>query len=928
MHFGRSPICLIAILLLFIRPGISQTAINYKLLYERAEKLSNALNHTDQTDEAALKMYLQVLTYLKQANRDDQFLFKADVSTGAFLQVLGREKESINFFKSALALKPKLTRLKDSVLFRPLVYCGNAYYTLDKPDTAESFYKRASAIADRFPNVSELERLYNTLGVISYSKGNYSESIPYYQKAISTLKRAKNYDNTLFVVYQSNLASAFRKLRQYHEALNIYLGLLPYKVQTDQILHNIGATYLGMNDDDKAAAYLGRVSYENQKKLNDLASAYLHKKDYNKAAYYLVKAKELNVRVNKARKNSDYGITLKYWGDLCYQQKQMVEALSYFQESIANLLTDFTSTDLYNNPTNFRNAFNGMDLLEVLSAKAQAFKALYSQTHKLQDLEASLNASTAFYALANYIARFYETDESRLVISNRKYISRDEPISICLQLFRLTGDQKFVEKAFALDEENKASLMSLYLEEANQKQQAAPPQLLKEENNLKEAITRLSLRDASENDTTRLRTDKNQINDLTVKLLRIQQEINQKTGFTLESNTGFGGSIADLQKIIPSNGAVLSYHVSQAEIIYFVITRNDFSFFKSAVKPDFFNSINELYHLAGERERNNLSRIKALSQELYKKLIEPAGEAIENKKQLVIIPDNTLNFLPFELLMDDNGNRLLNNHTVIYNYSCRILRKSNHDLLNKNMTRLGMAPFVEKPDGADPGHQWSELPASGLEVRRLMGTALIGRNATKEAFLKKAGKFNIIHLATHAMANDLHPDQSFIAFYPVKQDSDLTYKLFMPEIYNLQLNQTRLIVLSACESGAGELAQGEGVMSLSRAFSYSGCDNIITSMWKADDQSTAYISGKLYAYLAKGHTIAEALRQAKLDYIGDMQIGPAQKLPGYWAHLRLIGTFEKSSQNNTWIWYLAILLVAGLIILIKKGRPNDRRPRN
>src|SRR6185312_16290303 len=188
MNFGKSFICLIAVLFLFNVRGHSQPPGEYKYLYNNAERLSGAANPTGQTDKAALNSYLRVIHILTTVKKDDPFLFKAYVSTSAFLQVLGRQNESINFFKQALALKKRLPELKDSALFRPIVYCGNAYYSTDKPDTAETLYKEAESIAEKYPGISELERLYNTLGVVSYSKGNYAQSIIYYQKAISTLR--------------------------------------------------------------------------------------------------------------------------------------------------------------------------------------------------------------------------------------------------------------------------------------------------------------------------------------------------------------------------------------------------------------------------------------------------------------------------------------------------------------------------------------------------------------------------------------------------------------------------------------------------------------------------------------------------------------------------------------------------------------------
>ena len=133
------------------------------------------------------------------------------------------------------------------------------------------------------------------------------------------------------------------------------------------------------------------------------------------------------------------------------------------------------------------------------------------------------------------------------------------------------------------------------------------------------------------------------------------------------------------------------------------------------------------------------------------------------------------------------------------------------------------------------------------------------------------------------------------------------------------ISKAKLIVLSACESGAGRLIQGEGIMSLSRAFSFAGCANIIPAMGKADDAATAYISERLHHYIAEGFTQSRALQQAKIDYLDDDSVSPAKKQPGYWANMRLIGNFEEP-KNEYGLWYLIIggIVVAGIILLASK----------
>ena len=189
-----------------------------------------------------------------------------------------------------------------------------------------------------------------------------------------------------------------------------------------------------------------------------------------------------------------------------------------------------------------------------------------------------------------------------------------------------------------------------------------------------------------------------------------------------------------------------------------------------------------------------------------------------------------------------------------------------------------------------------------------------------------ANHYGIIHLATHASVNNETPLKSFIAFYPSTNSQADNYKLYAPEIYNMNLDSTQLIILSACETGTGKLVKGEGLMSLSRAFAAAGCPNIITSLWKAEDKTTAFITQHLHHYLDKGYTNDKALQQAKLDLLKSDTIDPRFKTPNYWAHLIFIGNYEPNHKKKNW-WWVAIGIIAGAIIysFLKKSLPAESR---
>jgi CHAT domain-containing protein len=171
--------------------------------------------------------------------------------------------------------------------------------------------------------------------------------------------------------------------------------------------------------------------------------------------------------------------------------------------------------------------------------------------------------------------------------------------------------------------------------------------------------------------------------------------------------------------------------------------------------------------------------------------------------------------------------------------------------------------------------------------------------------------------------NNEQPDQSYIAFYPEPEDPS-GFLLYAQEIYNLRLDSTRLVILSACETGTGQLLKGEGLMSLSRAFSYAGCPNVITSLWKANDESTAIIISKLRYYLSRGFAPDMALQKAKTDLLHNRTIDPRFKQPAYWAHLVSIGNYEPIRHGLQWRWVAISTILMMLIYYFTKKRIKKR----
>ncbi|HSC36906.1 MAG TPA: CHAT domain-containing protein, partial [Chitinophagaceae bacterium] len=168
-------------------------------------------------------------------------------------------------------------------------------------------------------------------------------------------------------------------------------------------------------------------------------------------------------------------------------------------------------------------------------------------------------------------------------------------------------------------------------------------------------------------------------------------------------------------------------------------------------------------------------------------------------------------------------------------------------------------------------------------------------------------------------------DNGFIEFYSTGNEPDSRHRLYEQEIYPMDLQSARLVILSACETGKGPLVNGEGIINLSRAFSYAGCKSVITSLWKADDISTAFIMQRLHHYLMAGRAKDEALQQARIDYLENGSIDMRYKTPASWSHLILIGDYAPVKQTGfIWEWTVGFAAIAVAMLLLKRKRKREQ----
>jgi CHAT domain-containing protein/tetratricopeptide (TPR) repeat protein len=339
--------------------------------------------------------------------------------------------------------------------------------------------------------------------------------------------------------------------------------------------------------------------------------------------------------------------------------------------------------------------------------------------------------------------------------------------------------------------------------------------------------------------------------------------------------------------------------------------------------------------LGGLRNPGSLF-VAAEARRLWERLMAPLEPHLVGARRLIVSPDGELNLLPFGVLVDDGGRYLIERYEITYATSARDLLRT----VGQARSRQG-AVVVADPDYGSVGPIEA---AVGLEMpnhsasawqglrgfQRLSGTAgealalkemlglrdaqvLTGAAATEGALKRLKGP-RLLHVATHGFflpgegAGRQRPSWLFLSGDPggaPRGENPLLLSglalaganelrrgvddgiLTALEVGGLDLRGTDLVVLSACETGIGEVQRGEGVLGLRRALVLAGARNQVASLWKVSDAATRDLMVDFYRRLTAGADASAALRDAQLV----MLTHPSRQRvhPYYWGSFVVIG---------------------------------------
>lgn len=295
-----------------------------------------------------------------------------------------------------------------------------------------------------------------------------------------------------------------------------------------------------------------------------------------------------------------------------------------------------------------------------------------------------------------------------------------------------------------------------------------------------------------------------------------------------------------IQELLDDETVIVEYFVTPKISVAFVISRTQFQvIFIDITEKDLCEMVGSLLD---ELERSNEDQ----AYEIFRLLIKPLKKWIANASRVCFIPHKFLYSLPFCALRDDKY--LIENHRIFFSPSLALF----DSVLRKRAKSKDSILALANPENDLPRADIEGKEISKFFKKRIL---LSGKEATKSAFFKFAGNFNIAHFACHGGFEEKRPQESalLLADGPLKA----------LEISNLNLD-LELVVLSACMSGRVRVEAGDEIMGLLRGFIYSGARCIVSSLWEVAENSSLDFMRVFYEKMQSMQT-SEAFQCAQLE---------------------------------------------------------------
>ncbi len=888
----------------------------------------------------AIEHFNKVIALVLKHKGPESVLFASPYNgLGLCYSVLGDFSQSLEYYKKSLNVLLKNVESTHVNVGHCYQNIGNIHSNQGRFNESLIYFEKAlevfiKALGGNHPTTS---RVYINIGLIYSAKGDTDKALYYFEKALACQVIALGAEHYLVGNSYHNIGLAHQQKGNIEAAISNYQKALTIKIKTfgekawelGTTYNNLGECYQVQQNFDEAILYHEKAiqcRMQFSKNFLDLQSSYANiggcffqKGVFDQAVNYLQKSIQLMID-NQKETNPKLALSYVALGNIFATKNDFETALKYY---------DLSFSVLNFNNESYTKVSSFSLLSKTLQVKGRLLEQLYSKDGDVQKLqEAFMLFSNALKAIG-YQYKDLSSTEVQSQLYSDSYPIFEDAIRTALKLSEVTGDPSRLTEAFHIAGRSKSIVLQQAIREADALQfSGIPDTLLEQERTLRIDLASYEKRrqenlekGAGETDTLVLSLNSHIFDtQQAYDALKNKLELEYPDYFRLKYDFSTLSVKEVQQQLLQPNQSLLQYFVGDSSIFVFVVRQDTFAALE--IKRDFPLSdwVSQLrqglygYHLTplAQRDPNlygtTIQQYSKYAHLLYNQLVAPINALLT--KDVIIIPDGVLNYIPFEALLTALPERadrfkshayLLNKHQISYSYSPTLLQEMRDRQFRQQPTNtcLVFAPYYDGDTtllaklfdytnsvrkNLDP------LPYSGEEayqVKRLMGGALmLGQDATKDRFVQMASGYRLLHLVTHGQANDKVGNYSFLAFSSMTDSLD-NELLYVRDIYNISLNAD-MVVLSACETGLGKLQRGEGIVSLARAFSYAGAKSLVTSLWAVNDAETKELMNQFYQNIKKGELKDKSLQEAKIHLVQKAK-DSAEAHPFYWSGFITIG---------------------------------------
>ncbi|MDD6487341.1 MAG: CHAT domain-containing protein [Spirochaetales bacterium] len=973
----------------------SETALGIGNAYEALGEYKKALFFFRKELSLNLRIYGDNHIKTSNAYRDVGYM---DLQCGNFQEALQEFTKAAEIRQFASGEKSLV--FAESLIDLAEAYTATENYTnaLESLTRAEEIYNSLLK-----PNSINFAFLYQSFSDYYRQTLNLNQSLDYGYKAIAIFDENYGENNSASIaVYLAEIEKCYALMGDKSRALAILLkGKDYYEKHSHQnltnVLSSISDIYINKGDYTNAIVYCQKAietsrKYWGEKTIgmaglyHSMGSIYGFKKEYETALSFY--AKSLDLYIELEQENSEQILSLVGSIAGAYFCLDDYEQAEYYETEVckrANIL-GYTGTEatayyslgcLYQNP-NFQNIKKSAECFKKcfeLRKKSPFYKSTIDSTmgafYITAGLDSFSNETDFFHAMISLVSD--TTERARLDMASLKSNILQESLPIYYYGVGFEARNNNPEKAFEYSEmlRSRGFLDQIGLDRAlsldgvTDSEREQIKKLTTQISIARKEIETQSMLSINERDSKKMSQAEKNLSMAENTLLKLDEKIAKRLPSYAQLRNPQTIKTKDAQRWCGKDKAIVEYVLWNPEILdnceilketatrecadeikfssYCIVITN-----KSVTAIPLDNTYD--YDAAVTKLRDGVipKRLKPTPEtvfedvrnELYSKLIEPVLPYIKEQRQLVIVPDGSLSFLPFDILRKTEDSKMLCEQfgvalspSVSISMIADSTRNKGLDMLafggawydatlsteehrrtfaeqdSKRGKKRGVASdsnevnientlLIENPADYFSQKQlkWKNLPGTIIELNSLQTKAVSKRKYTEYVQekasennikqLSKSGillKYPILHFACHGYFDKDFPDMSCILFSEVSgklsdSSSDDGY-LTISEVATLNLD-TDMVCLSACETGLGKVQFGDGMTGLSRAFMVAGSRHVGVTLWQVDDEATADFMTRMYKKIEKrGMTYEQAYRQTKAEFIKSDDYSH----PYYWA---------------------------------------------